>query len=99
MVGVIYLIQIYQDVLKQCLCFDYMFFNFQVRFEKYSFYIYDEKDSVDLVVVKIKFNNCVVKDWIDVKCLFVMEIRRMLGRFYYLQVESELGMDYVSYIC
>lgn len=60
-----------------------------VRLEKHSLHIHDEKDSADSVVVKIKLNNCVVKDWIDAKRPFVMEIRRTLGRPHYLQAESE----------
>lgn len=47
--------------------FIYLFFFkfvcfFKVKFENYILYIYDDKDSEDLVVVKLKFSNCVVKD-------------------------------------
>lgn len=66
-----------------------------VRLEKHTLYIYDEKDSADSVVVKIKLSNCVVKDWSDERWPFVMEIRRVLGRSHYLQAESET--DYLKW--
>lgn len=68
----------------------------QVRLEKHTLYIYDEKDSADSVVVKIKLSNCVVKDWSDERWPFVMEIRRVLGRSHYLQAESETGRDVLT---
>ena len=65
----------------------------KIKLEKHTLHIHDDKDSEDSVVVKIKLNNCVVKDRGDEQRPYVLEVRRALGRTHFLQAQSESGED------